>query len=214
MPASNVCYKDDDELQRDIDWKKDDDYKWDNARRSDKEDRLIYKIKEDEEKERNDKFNFWIYIGLIILGIILLVVLIYAIVSLFSKKGDMKSQLTSSTITYQPPSITEQTPSMTNIQQPVKASVTTTPIISSVIAKQPIVTPPSSPPIKRPSIFDKNVESVPKSSSIPFPSVSVSSDNIKRTKSFISSFLSPIIEREIKPPIIQKGGWKKLSKCK
>jgi len=201
--SNNVCYIDDDKVSR-----------WDRDRKRDNEDRLMHKIKADEEKERNDKFNFWIYVAFIVLGIILLVVIIYSIVSLFQKKDSSQISIQQQQL-YPPP------PPIPVVNKPV------VPIKSS--------TPTSLPPsiLKKPSIFDKTTSPSPSPSpspsSIPFPSIptqkvnkgflSTVNDNINKgkteTKTFISSFLSPIVERNITRPVVdevKKGGYKKMIK--
>lgn len=213
--SNNVCYRDDDK-----DEDRDDDSRWDRDRKRDKDDRLMQKIKLDEEKERNDKFNFWIYVAFIVLGIILLVVIIYAIVSLFQKRET--SYITPSQM---PVSIQQQN------YQPSPPPSTPLPVVNKSILTQsssPSLAPKSI--LKKPSIFDKVATPSPVVSpvSIPFPSVSsppatpkvnkgfLSSGNDKtEKKSFISSFLSPIVERNITPPMmdeVKKGGWKKMIK--
>jgi hypothetical protein len=235
--SNNVCYRDDDSTwdrdkewkrdddsrwDRDKEWKRDDDSRWDRDRKRDKDDRLLQKIKLDEEKERNDKFNFWIYVAFIVLGIILLVVIIYAIVSLFQKK---ETSYINTNPSQTPVSIQQQN------FQPSPPSSNPLPIVNKSIFTQPSSSLPSSAPksiLKKPSIFDKvsTPSPVVSPASIPFPSVSsppatskvnkgfLSSVNDKtEKKSFISSFLSPIVERNLTPPVmneVKKGGWKKM----
>ena len=184
---NNVCYKDDEKND-------DKESRWDIDRRRDREDRLINRIRVDEEKERNDKFNFWIYVAFIVLGIILLVVLIFSIVSLFQNKSSAPSIPSSNIITplpSQPPSIKPALPSQPSIKPILKKS--------SIFDKTTSMPSPMQSPI---------VSSTP--SSVPFPSVTTNKGflssipnkiNNENTKTLISSFLSPLTERNInKPP--------------
>jgi hypothetical protein len=223
--SNNVCYrdddKDDDRDDRHKEWKRDDDSRWDKDRKRDRDDRFIEKVRLDEEKERNDKFNFWIYVAFIVLGIILLIVIIYAIVSLFKKNENSNITPSQTPISiqqqnYQPSPVPKSISMQQENYKPSKSismqSFSPSPVTKSIL--------------KKPSIFDKI--STPLPVSVPFPSVSspattpkvnkgfLSSVNDKtEKKSFISSFLSPIVERNITPPMmneVKKGGWKKMIK--
>jgi len=211
-----VCYID-----------KDDKSRWDIDRKRDKDDRLMHKIRMDEEKERNDKFNFWIYVAFIVLGIILLIVIIYSIVSLLQKKDNNVSS--------PPPSSPPMQQQITNKSLPVQD-------LPKPIPPKPILKTPYPYPSQSPS------PSPSPSSSIPFPSITSTpvkietdmnkqisikppiqnkgflssiGDNINKqvsnttslirtttnNKGFLSSLVSPITERSIIPPqVIRKGG--------
>ena len=137
------------------------------------------------ESKKEDRFNFWIYISLIVLGILLLIIFIYSIYSLLTYKSNNSSNNSSNNF-------------FNNYKY-----------IPDKAAAPPIITTP--PVIKTQPSFMSSI--FPKSNST--TTIVNATNNFKppEIKKEINSFTSPLFSRHIIPPTNkQMGGYTKIFK--
>ena len=147
----------------------------------------ICKNEEVDKKNTSNKsniFKFWIYLGLILLGLIFIIIIILMIYSLFSSKNDNKTLSSSSTSISTPTFKTRDLTSFQNI-----------PNISSI----------SMPPPPLPEITTETISINKK----PFLT-NLMSNTKDTTNKAINSLVSPLYNREI--PIKQTGGFRCINR--
>lgn len=146
----------------------------------------ICKNEQEEKKETSKKsniFNFWIYLGLIILGLLFIILIILIIYSFFSKK---EVNVYKPTTTTSIPTPSFQSKNLTSFQN------------------IPIMSSPSLPP-PLPEITTENVSINKK----PFLS-SLMSKTTNTTDKAIKSLVSPLYDRNI--PIKTSGGFRCINR--
>ena len=146
----------------------------------------ICKNEEEEKKNTSTKstiFNFWIYFGIIILGLLFIILIVLIIYSFFSNKEvNNYKPITTSTI----PTPTFQSNNLTSFQN------------------IPIMTTPSMPP-PLPQITTETISTNKK----PFLT-SLMSNTTENTDKAIKSFVSPLYNRTI--PIKTTGGFRCINR--
>jgi len=155
----------------------------------------------EEDKKKEDYFkdlNFWIYFGIGLISILLLILFILIIYSLFTSSSSPVVPVPIAPVPIVPVPIVPKQNSIFSFisRSPSPPVSSSSPPVSS---PSPTVPSPSpSPPVSSPS----------PSVSSPSPSPSVSSDKTKST-SFFQSLITPLYNRKINIPsstTIKKGG--------
>jgi hypothetical protein len=147
------------------------------------------KINNEKKEERKDRFNFWIYLSLIILAILLISIFIYSIVKLlYSGNNSTNTNKTFNNYTLE----------TQRANPPLQPTI---PIIKPV---QPVIKPQSS--------FISSI--FPKASSTTTLINTTNTFKTPEIKKEVNSIISPLFSRQLSPPIINKqiGGYRKLFK--